>query len=150
MTQYFYPLMILLLLWQCNDPELARQTKEAAFGEEFTINREEWVSLSGEGEPLVLKLDEVIDSRCPSDVTCVWAGNVTVNLKGSNQSEKEKMLSMCIGDCRPDPFRSKHEINATIGNVKYKLTLLDVLPYPKSSVKEEKKSAKMIVEIVTE
>ena len=44
---------------------------------DFTLRVSEWAQLSGTN--LTLRVDSIAgDSRCPVDVTCVWAGNAAV------------------------------------------------------------------------
>lgn len=47
-------------------------------GEEFEIGSNQTVSLPQEN--IVIRLVNVTDSRCPSDVTCIWAGQTSVDL----------------------------------------------------------------------
>jgi hypothetical protein len=48
-------------------------------GESFTLKVGQTVTI--DGEDLKLKFDSVVsDSRCPSDVVCVWAGEAEVRL----------------------------------------------------------------------
>ncbi len=69
------------------------------------------------------------DSRCPSDVTCVWAGQVKVTLSMSTKqhaAEDKEIL-----------FSGASE-SAEISWKEYKIELLAVDPYPKSqSAKSE-------------
>lgn len=63
------------------------------------------------------------DSRCPSDVTCVWAGEVavTVMLKKGQNSES---VSLKL------PSKNTQVLSAAMGG--YTLTLNDVKPYPRA------------------
>ncbi len=60
----------------------------------------------------------VSDSRCPSDITCVWAGHVTATIRIENQTHTN--ISNLIPDDSPIFFSP------------YKIILLDVSPYPTS------------------
>ena len=54
-------------------------TPEAPLGPEFTLRSAESVRIAGTA--LVLTFDRVTeDSRCPTDVNCIWAGNAVVRL----------------------------------------------------------------------
>jgi hypothetical protein len=47
---------------------------------DFTLRVKEWAQL--DGTPLSVQVDTISeDSRCPSDVQCVWAGNARVQLR---------------------------------------------------------------------
>ena len=73
------------------------------------------VSVNG----LSFTLEGVDDSRCPSDVTCVWAGQVTATVIVENKTHA-KMINFVPGD-------------SYIFFSPYKITLLDVSPYPVST-----------------
>lgn len=143
-------MLLMLLLWQRNETDTALRNREVRFGETFTIEQGEQVNVVGEGEPLLLQLKVVNDSRCPANAVCGWLGNATATLKASNAQEKEKELQMCIGDCRPEPARSKHTLSATIGEENYELTLKNSMPYPGQEQTDEVKQIKLMVEQVTE
>jgi hypothetical protein len=61
------------------------------------------------------------DSRCPTDVSCVWAGEVTIK------------LSMRLGTQKPEE-RELLEGRSTVFEP-YRLTVTRVLPEPKSAQK---------------
>ncbi|MBN2635222.1 MAG: hypothetical protein JXR61_03055 [Prolixibacteraceae bacterium] len=65
------------------------------------------------------KLTEINDSRCPSDVVCIWQGMVTVKIV------VEKPVSETI------ELNSYNNTTDTLAN--YSLELMDVLPYPVST-----------------
>jgi len=68
---------------------------------------------------MVLRVDQVVgDSRCPSDVTCVWAGEVTIALSLESGSGSQA-------------FRlSDSAKSVTVQGLRF--TLLSVEPYPRS------------------
>lgn len=68
-------------------------------------------------------LHGVDDSRCPSDVTCVWGGQVTTTIQIQNQTHT-KMIDFMPSDSYT--FFSP-----------YKIILLDVSPYPISTEKPD-------------
>ncbi len=70
-------------------------------------------------ENLKFTLDDVDDSRCPSDVTCMWGGEVTATIRIANQTHS-KIIDFIPGDSYM--FFSP-----------YKIILLDVSPYPVST-----------------
>ena len=72
-----------------------------------------------EGGKLEVKFTGIAtDSRCPSDVTCVWAGEVVARLAVRN-------------DGRTTQHEIKEAQNASVGG--YTITLLQVLPARSSS-----------------
>ena len=70
---------------------------------------------------LVIQLENVTDSRCPSDVACIWAGQVNVTLTIQSPTSKGAIsLVKSAGQNSTTPFDN------------YVLQLVDVKPYPKS------------------
>jgi hypothetical protein len=70
---------------------------------------------------LVIQLENVTDSRCPSDVACIWAGQVNVTLTIQSPTSKGTIsLVKSAGQNSTTPFDN------------YVLQLVDVKPYPKS------------------
>lgn len=70
------------------------------------------------------------DSRCPSDVICVWAGQVTavINIFKNDQN---------LGDFSLTSQAGKHEDSAIKYFDEYSIKLIKVEPYPKSTQKIE-------------
>jgi len=66
------------------------------------------------------------DSRCPKDVTCVWAGNATVRLWVTN-GRSSKSLTL-------NTAKSQSLSNEVVYQG-YKITLVDLSPYPHSKHK---------------
>lgn len=91
------------------------------------------------GEQLVfgdksIRFKEVIsDSRCPKDVTCVWAGEAKVLIEifenGKRMSEKLVVISPNITDKIPLKFSSGKKI--------YSISSFNLFPYPGTDSKKE-------------
>ncbi len=88
-----------------------------SFGMEngFKVN-EEYSSIDNS---LKFSITEINDSRCPSDVICVWAGKADVKIN---------VLSPVSGKIDVSTFNNPVD---TLGN--YTFTLIDVSPYPIST-----------------
>lgn len=84
-------------------------------------------------DPFVIKLHQTIyvdtlsveflkieDSRCPSDVTCVWEGRASVILRIYNQTQYQTITLTT-------------DQNLTFNIDSYEIHLIDVLPYPVST-----------------
>lgn len=84
--------------------------------------------------PVTATIEEVTDSRCPKNVTCVWAGTVQVKLRFNN----EFTLVLELG--------KKKE--ATYFDHSYAFTLADVTPYPEAGAQQNPADKKIIVRIV--
>lgn len=91
-------------------------------GQEFEAAYQQAVILASEKLSFVFQ-SLVQDSRCPSDVTCIWAGNVTIKVQLTQNGTELGTAELTLG--------ATPESTAKIGN--YQLTLLEVTPYPKST-----------------
>lgn len=82
------------------------------------------VSLPGGGPTaLFVKFDRIVsDSRCPSNVQCVWAGEVEVLIKLSGEATGERTLFLPGGTSG----------SATADGGRYRIELKAVTPYPVS------------------
>ncbi len=75
-----------------------------------------------------IKIVKVIDSRCPTNVTCIWAGNVVLNYevyKNGKFLETKKLILGGGKDVADDRLLFKTELN--------QLKAHSVVPYPKAS-----------------
>ena len=88
-----------------------------SFAEDLEIKFGETVSYDN----LKLYFYDVEDSRCPSDVTCIWEGKVAAMIHTSNETHK-------IGG----PVEIGYPMTYI---TPYTITLLDVKPYPISTEK---------------
>ncbi len=82
-------------------------------------------------DDLKFTLSSVNDSRCPSDVTCVWAGQVNVIIYIENQTHSKTVDFMPTDSYT---FFSPYEI-----------ILLDVSPYPTSTKKSDDQIATLVI-----
>ncbi len=92
-------------------------------GKEFSLKVNQSASIDSEG--LTIKLLEIPnDSRCPSEVLCVWAGEVMAKLelkKGTNEALLQPVLGASADN------RSEAEFDG------YLIKLVSVDPYPKKA-----------------
>jgi hypothetical protein len=66
------------------------------------------------------------DSRCPKDVTCVWAGNAAVLLWVTNGRSSK---SLTLNTAKSQSLSNEVQYQG------YKLTLVNLSPYPRSTGK---------------
>jgi hypothetical protein len=134
LARFGYLLLILpVVLFAVSGCSGNQAAVKAGTGESFTIG----VGQSGQvtGEDMVITFDEVIgDSRCPKNVTCIWAGivssQVTIAFKGDkypmalNQPGlTDQAIASFMGytlTFRIDPYPQEGE---TIAAKDYKMTL---------------------------
>lgn len=104
----------------------ATATQVARLGRPFKLSVGQQVTL--EGQRLRIKFVAVKeDSRCPSDVTCIWAGNAAVQLDVSTSRRDRKMLALNTAGISALPGEMQYR--------GYKLRLLGLNPYPSSKQK---------------
>lgn len=101
-------------------------TQVARVGRAFKLRAGRQVTL--QGEKLRIRFAAVTgDSRCPSDVTCVWAGNAAVRLDVTTNGRSEESLT--LNTAKGSSFASEAK------NQGYKVKLVDLSPYPRSNQK---------------
>lgn len=104
-------------------------------GEAFDLKVGETATIGSEGfsSGLSVELTEIVeDSRCPSDVTCVWAGRAIVRVIVSSPGD---VLGFGAVELALEAGDMDAEGNRAIGDkASYELTLLELAPHPISSV----------------
>ncbi len=96
-------------------------------GREFKIKAGRTATLDGEG--LRLRFVRVAaDSRCPTGVECVWAGNAEVLIEVGAKSGRRKSVLRLNTNASPErPAESKYG--------RYTVKLLELSPYPREGRK---------------
>ena len=96
---------------------------EELFTETFTLGLEQDFKLGGEYESstnsLIFSIVEINDSRCPSDVVCVWEGKADVRIDVDRPQSGSILLS------------TYDNLKDTVGDFSFEL--IDVSPYPIST-----------------
>jgi hypothetical protein len=95
----------------------------ARLGTPFQLAFNETVAVAG-SDISVHFLNVTEDSRCPSDVTCIWAGQVSVMLGVTQNSTGLGNFTLTLGD---NSSRAEHRVGA------YVIKLTEVRPYPVST-----------------
>ncbi len=86
-------------------------------------------NLTIESEGLSVKFLKVTeDSRCPSDVTCIWAGQVGILVNVSQNGKDLGDINLILG---PNKELAEKKVNG------YIIRLVEVVPYPISTKKIE-------------
>lgn len=110
----FFVSLILISFISC-DNEPVSDSFSFGLDNEFKINGE----YNSEDNSLHFRITEINDSRCPSDVVCVWEGKADVKIKV--ESPVSGSITLSTYDNPID----------TVGN--YSFRIIDVLPYPIST-----------------
>lgn len=114
-----FSVFAVLILSGFLDESFAEQRIKLNFGQTISTN------------DLEFTLHNVDDSRCPSDVTCVWEGQVTATIQIQNQTHVRTvdfMLNESYTFFSP-----------------YKIILLDVSPFPTSTEKSDDHIATLVL-----
>jgi len=99
-----------------------------ALGSQFKLKVDQTTAL--ESDNIKVKLLNVTDdSRCPSDVVCIWAGQVNVLVNVTKNDENLGDVTITLGASNPD---------LAVKNVgDYLVEVIEVNPYPISTHKIE-------------
>lgn len=126
------PLLLFICLSFAQEP---RSNDKVELGQEFKIRNGQEVVV-GE-EKVRIKFRSVpMDSRCPSDVVCVWAGNGEVVVEVVRKNKKQVVATLNTG-LNPKEIDYKG----------FKIRLASLNPYPKVShaIDPKEYAATMIV-----
>ncbi len=113
---------IAVFVWQCllSGASFAQESSHPKLGEEFELAVDQTAQITAEN--ISVTFQELLeDSRCPIDVTCIWAGLAEVSLQVS-VSGQERELSLST---------SPPENSAVFEN--YTFRLIRVRPVPRSN-----------------
>ena len=95
------------------------------------------------GKELIVDFVKVLDSRCPINAKCIWAGNVTVSLTLSNLENMKSETTLCIGQCE-SKFKMADTIRVNLNQTNYTVVLKDVKPYPGTKGAEDIKAILLV------
>ncbi|MBI5390411.1 hypothetical protein HZB02_02905 [Candidatus Woesearchaeota archaeon] len=126
-----YPLFFLLIMLValltngCIQQIPQQQLMNATLNTPFQLKANQTAVIESENMHLTF-LQVLGDSRCPSDVLCVWEGQATVTIivQKDNQNLDNINLTSRAG--------RRHEDLARKNFAEYTVTLISVDPYPKS------------------
>jgi len=110
------PLLALMLMGFAQHPGGSK----VALGEQFKLKNGHQAVVRG--EKLSITIQSVADSRCPSGVTCIWAGNGEVVIKVDKKSKKQVVATLnTLSEPKEIEYRG------------FKIKLIALSPYPSSS-----------------
>ncbi|GAB3202244.1 hypothetical protein GCM10027293_27380 [Pontibacter aydingkolensis] len=122
------------------------------FGDELNLTIESPVQLRNKNsadkttDVLTVSVKSINDSRCPTGVNCMWAGKADVVVSLEKKGGETVNLDLCLGQCSNTNFKETDSTTLTLNGSKYKVTLLQVNPYPSSDNTEEPKVVVLKVE----
>lgn len=123
MTKYISIIFLMaVVLWSCEKEPLEGENKSLVLKQKVELNVGECASGSSD---LSICIDSVSsDSRCPSDVVCIWEGNAAVNVSFTMNGTVHHLT---LNTNNSDNFPSDTTIK------QYHITLTDLTPYPIST-----------------
>ena len=96
MTNRIYQYLSYSLIIFCGFSYALAESKTVFFDKEFTLSIGESVQVEG-GLGFIKIIKVLEDSRCPVDVTCVWAGNVKIELEIMDSDRKKISIFLNTG-----------------------------------------------------
>ncbi len=124
----------------CNDGIDLDKPIFTGFDQSFALRSQASAGVISEAkDTLMVEVLEILDSRCPEDVVCIWAGYAYTKLALSLKDD-ETTVELCIGECGDGPFRVTDTVRFELANENLGVILKEINPYPSTkNYKEEKK-----------
>ncbi len=117
-----------------------------AFGQEETAETPKIAIKVGLGETVLIKgiaikfLEVLEDSRCPTGVTCIWAGRAIVNVEVENNGTKQ-VKKMIFGETK----RGETKDTNLYSSSEFAINGLTLNPYPRSENSHNKKPYELLI-----
>jgi hypothetical protein len=128
--------LVVVLAWAGGCAAGPSEPKRAALGESFTLKAGESAQI--EAEALQIGFEDVpTDSRCPTDVQCVWEGDATVRVTAQKASRAGERLEL---------HTSASEQTSVLYEG-YGIRLLQLAPYPVSGRTIEQADYEVTLEV---
>jgi hypothetical protein len=117
---YIVPVVMVLMAHSCSKKEI--ELKEGI----LEIGVQKCAAGNIGGDNLTLCVDSIPeDSRCPSDVVCVWAGRAVVKFSLTKNEQTYRFALSTLN--MPNSYKKDTVISG------YKIELINVHPYPKTT-----------------
>ncbi len=107
----------------------------AELNQTIKLQNKQSTTVKAVGTDVQLTVTKISDSRCPSDVTCVWQGAATVNVELRDRAGTLQATDLCLGGCQNDSAA------VVLDAVPYWLCLTAVDPYPLASAPSPNQTA---------
>ena len=130
-------LVLAALSQHCNE----NNPDQFTLDQQLEIKQEEVITLdlADESEYIEVQVISIMESRCPSDVTCVRYGEAKVKVSVTGLQEIATLVDLCIGECQG--LQDSDTAEVTIDNKHYAVILTDVIPYPATTNQSVPKEA---------
>jgi hypothetical protein len=139
---YTFGLIITLfiLFIACEKEQL--NSSSVDFGDKVTVEMNSSTTIGKSSNYLVVKVEQVNDSRCPSDVNCITAGDAIVSFKVIDEKDNEASFDLYYG--QKSKFKSD-TLAFSVNQKNYKMILSNVLPYPATNQKQGNKNVELSI-----
>lgn len=117
-------LLFLLALWAVLGLVQCKKDTSVEPNQEFSLAQGQSVRIGDGGSEVELAVTVLSESRCPTDVDCIWGGQANVKAELRGGSGATQNAALCLGVCTNDSAAVL--LNAT----PYWLVLKAVTPYP--------------------
>jgi hypothetical protein len=131
----------LVILIGCKKEDTATPVSSGTLKNRIEMKPNESVQIKDGTSVILVKLVQVSDSRCPINANCVRGGEAKVKLDVDVNGVANKGLELCLA-C---DATMNIPTNKTISN-KYKITLVEVSPYPELVKGTEETKIVVVVE----
>ncbi len=119
---------LVLAMVACGEDE---EVKQIELNTEFELNAGDTAVLSSQGISIIV--ENIADSRCPSNVQCVWEGEAKVQFR----------LAASQGTTMADSLSTHDRLTAIVNGLS--IQLLGVTPYPNGENNGRSRAARMII-----
>jgi hypothetical protein len=123
-----------VILFLVNTCENSKSVHPVELNQEFQLKFQEAAKLKA--EDIAIRFTSLIqESRCPQEVHCITAGKAEIALQLGKGKEKTEQIQL-----------STEPPSNEVSYDKYRIKLLDVLPYPKAG--EQNDAARYSVQLI--
>ena len=115
-------LFFILVLVGCSDPSNVNKNEGTPqIPGTFTLQNGQIVRVKTNSGNVDVKVVSVIESRCPSDGNCIWAGKVDVGFQFGDQ---ERLILLCLPEETPG---CRQETDVAYENKAFNLLVFELL-----------------------
>ncbi len=121
----------------CQKDESVAPRIGAPFNQQVALHQQQSGAFPSQRAPeLTVTVDKISDSRCPEDVTCIWAGEVETTLTVRGENGTAQALTLKLSGLSP------RQDSATVqaDGRRYLVVLHAVAPHPKRNSGPQPKS----------
>ncbi|MDB5241458.1 MAG: hypothetical protein JWP57_2083 [Spirosoma sp.] len=95
---------------------------------------------------VVVRVDSIQDSRCPTGATCIWAGQARVTLLLSKNTDSTTVRLVLGPNVNQDNATRLDSASILLNSERFSVVLRDVTPYP--SVPPQNQTQTAVVQII--